>query len=405
MASNYVTDAGSGGNTFKSTEDGSTIHWPAASIALDNSGTPVFAPGDGTDGLLVNLGSNNDVVVTNGGTFAVQVDGDALTALQLIDDAVYADDADWTDGTSKHMLIGGLYQSSPQSITDGDVGPLQVTANGYLITSINGTVTVDASGTTVPVSNAALTELAAAINTNRVDVNLAASGATVTVDGSGVTQPVSGTVTANLSATDNAVLDAIQAAVEGTLTVGSHAVTNAGTFAVQVDGSALTALQLIDDPVFADDAAFTIGTSKVNMAGATVDDTSTDTADEGDAVALRATADRRLIGMPYESHANLVDGTGNATGTSNTSVIAAQGAGIRTYVTSIQVTNASATDSEVIIKDGTTEKTRITAPANAGAIIQLPVPLRGSANTAWQFASADSVTTMYVAMQGYKSNT
>ncbi len=64
----------------------------------------------------------------------------------------------------------------------------------------------------------------------------------------------SGTVTANLSATDNAVLDAIaadgdaiqgkldtletsanaiQAAVEGTLTVGSHAVTNAGTFAVQ----------------------------------------------------------------------------------------------------------------------------------------------------------------------------
>ncbi len=50
----------------------------------------------------------------------------------------------------------------------------------------------------------------------------------------------SGTVTANLGATDNAVLDsidtattAVQAAVEGTLTVGSHAVTNAGTFAVQ----------------------------------------------------------------------------------------------------------------------------------------------------------------------------
>lgn len=35
--------------------------------------------------------------------------------------------------------------------------------------------------------------------------------------------------------------------ITGTVTVGSHAVTNAGTFAVQVDGSALTALQLIDD--------------------------------------------------------------------------------------------------------------------------------------------------------------
>lgn len=65
-----------------------------------------------------------------------------------------------------------------------------------------------------------------------VDGTVGVSG-TVTVDGSGVTQPVSGTVTANLSAIDNAVLDSIDAAVNGTLTVGSHAVTNAGTFAVQ----------------------------------------------------------------------------------------------------------------------------------------------------------------------------
>lgn len=68
------------------------------------------------------------------------------------------------------------------------------------------------------------------------------------------TTTVQGTVTANLGATDNAVLDdiaadteAIKTAVEGTLTVGSHAVTNAGTFAVQIsdtsfavaDGNAL----------------------------------------------------------------------------------------------------------------------------------------------------------------------
>lgn len=42
-----------------------------------------------------------------------------------------------------------------------------------------------------------------------------------------------------------------------TVTVNSHAVTNAGTFAVQVDGAALTALQLIDDTVFAEDSAHT----------------------------------------------------------------------------------------------------------------------------------------------------
>jgi len=98
--------------------------------------------------------------------------GAIKTAIELLDNALYVDDAAWTDSTSSHLLVGGLYQSSPQTITDGDVGPFQVTANGYQIVSVNGTVTV-----------------------------------------------------------------------------GSHAVTNAGTFVVQVDGNALTALQLIDDTV------------------------------------------------------------------------------------------------------------------------------------------------------------
>ncbi len=87
--------------------------------------------------------------------------------------------------------------------------------------------------------------------------------------------------------------------ITGTVTVGSHAVTNAGTFVTQENGAALTALQLIDNTIFADDAAFTIGTSSVSMMGATVDEASTDSADEGDAVAVRATADRKLITTTY----------------------------------------------------------------------------------------------------------
>lgn len=52
------------------------------------------------------------------------------------------------------------------------------------------------------------------------------------------TQTIVGSTASNplpvaLSDTDNAVLDAIAASLAGTLTVGSHAVTNAGTFAVQ----------------------------------------------------------------------------------------------------------------------------------------------------------------------------
>jgi hypothetical protein len=175
---------------------------------------------DSSGRLHVNVGNTVTVgshAVTNAGTFAVQVDGAALTALQLIDDAVYADDADWTDDASKHLLVGGLYQSTPQTVTDGDVAPFNITANG-----------------------------------------------------------------------------ALHVAVQGTVTVGSHAVTNAGTFAVQVDGSALTALQLIDDIVFTDDAVFTPGTSKLAVVGAQADETAADSVDEGDAGALRMTLDRFL---------------------------------------------------------------------------------------------------------------
>lgn len=69
---------------------------------------------------------------------------------------------------------------------------------------------------------------------------------------------------------------------------GSLTVDNAGTFATQVDGAALTALQLIDDSIFADDAAFTLASSKVTMAGGIRDDSlSALTAVEGDAVPLR----------------------------------------------------------------------------------------------------------------------
>jgi len=109
--------------------------------------------------------------------------------------------------------------------------------------------------------------LAAVINSDEVDVNIASGGFDGAVTGTfwQSTQPVSGTVTANLSGTDNAVLDAmvvdlaaievlltgidsdtntIQGAVSGsemqvdivssaTLSVNSHAVTNTGTFAVQ----------------------------------------------------------------------------------------------------------------------------------------------------------------------------
>lgn len=76
----------------------------------------------------------------------------------------------------------------------------------------------------------------------------------------------------------------------GTVTVASHAVTNAGTFAVQ------------DSEKVADDAAFTVGTTKVAPVGYLADETATDSVDEGDVGAARMTLDRKQhVVMEYES--------------------------------------------------------------------------------------------------------
>lgn len=47
-------------------------------------------------------------------------------------DHVYVDDADWTASSSKHSLIGGVYQATRGTITDGDTGPVRLTSSGQV---------------------------------------------------------------------------------------------------------------------------------------------------------------------------------------------------------------------------------------------------------------------------------
>lgn len=113
---------------------------------------------------------------------------------------------------------------------------------------------------------------------------------------------------------------AIQAALEGTLTVASHAVTNAGTFPVQVDGSALTALQLLDDTIIAIDAS--AASAKLNMVGVIRDDAlSSLTPAEGDAVPLRVDANGALWVAPVAGDAEFADDAAFTVGTSSVVVI------------------------------------------------------------------------------------
>lgn len=74
---------------------------------------------------------------------------------------------------------------------------------------------------------------------------------------------------------------------------------------VELSGSGLTSLQLIDDVIFTDGAAYTPATSKALVIGAQADETAADSVDEGDAGALRMTLARAL-------HANMRDDNGDS---------------------------------------------------------------------------------------------
>lgn len=79
-----------------------------------------------------------------------------------------ADDADFVAGTTLGTPAQGVYESTPSSVTDGDLGTIGITQTRALRTAVEGSVAV---------TNAGLTELAAAINgSSQMDVNIAANG-------------------------------------------------------------------------------------------------------------------------------------------------------------------------------------------------------------------------------------
>ena len=176
-----------------------------------------------------------------------------MSSVAVIDNSVFVDDSAFTVGTSRVQAVGAMLDdTATDSVNEGDVGVVRMSSDRRLLVDadVSGTVTANLSAT----DNAVLDAIQAAVETldnaiagSEMQVDIV-SAPTLTVDGSGVTQPVSA---ASLPLPTGAATAANQLPDGHNVTVdnASLAVTNAGTFATQVDGAALTALQLIDDPV------------------------------------------------------------------------------------------------------------------------------------------------------------
>lgn len=302
-------------------------------------GTDGTIIGNSSDSLKVNV-SNSSIPVTdnsgsltvdNGGTFAVQsaqsgtwtvqpgntanttawkVDGSAVTqpvsgtvtatlAATVVEDAASA-------GGESSILVAGVRNDSAASKTsaDGDFGNIAIDSAGRVgISDLGGAISIDDNGGSITVDGTVAATQSGTWNVGTVTtvtnvVHVDDNSGSITVDA-----PVGTPAFVRLS--DGSA--AITTLPVSLASVPSHAVTNAGTFVVQENGAALTALQKIDDPVIVDDTAFTPATSSVMMMGAEFDDTSPDSVDEGDAGAVRMSGNRNI-------YVQLRDAAGNERG-------------------------------------------------------------------------------------------
>lgn len=145
-----ITSFGGGTQYTEGDTDASII----GTAMLMEGATNTLLPVQGTvaDGLLVNLGSNNDVTVTgtvtvgshavtNAGTFVTQENGALLTAAQLLDDVVA------TDGSAaltKLYQVGGTDGTNAQILSTNSTGHLNIADGGNTIT-VDGTVSITAN--------------------------------------------------------------------------------------------------------------------------------------------------------------------------------------------------------------------------------------------------------------------
>lgn len=286
-----------------------TITNPVA--VTDNSGsltvdapvaTPVFVRlSDGAAAITtlpVSIASVPSHAVTNVGTFVTQVDGAALTSLQLLDDVVVTDNAGFTDGTTKVNVAGYIYDEvAGTALTENDAAAARINVNRAVVSTIEDGITRSRYLTIKPGSTAAVTadtSITVQLNpvqpalTTPLNVNSAQINGVTPLMGAGNTGTGSLRVTL---ATDQAnlttPLNHNTAQISGVaVTMGAGASgTGVQRVAIATDGQG----QIVDN------VAFTDGTTRLDMAGYIFDETAGTALTENDAAAARVNANRAVV--------------------------------------------------------------------------------------------------------------
>lgn len=270
--------------------------------------------------------------------------------------------------------------------------PVQVTL-GAETTKVIGVVrTADGAGNLLTSTGQAL------------DVNLKTSSITLNISLAAETTKVIGVVrtadgSGNLLTSTGQALD---------VNIKTSAASNMSVNMAQVGGTNVVTAGVAGTQAVGGNVAtnVAIGTNPINLGAQAISaENSAVTATR--MVQLVADLTGKQIVLPYANPELFISSSLAAITNSTThSLFAAQGAGVRTYITQLIVTNSHATVGTLVsINDGasgTTLAQGYCAPAGGGFTATFPVPLKGTANTLVEAICGTSGANVYVSGSGYK---
>lgn len=108
----------------------------------------------------------------------------------------------------------------------------------------------------------------------------------------------------------------------------------------------------------------------------------------------------RVVNAGFALPENYLDGFISSTATTAATIIASPGTASSIYITDLELSNTSTTQSVITLNN--TAATQLVVPANGGREIHLQTPIKIAANTALTFTCVPAVTALLVGAQGYK---
>jgi hypothetical protein len=401
MADNIQTPAGSGSDPAVATDEIASVHYQKVKIAL------------GAESVLDTLLQAGQQSMANSLPVAIAanqtpVPVDATPSAPMASEYL---PVRLTDGASFLTQAGGAAQADKSTFAEGSGS----------FTPIGGTFN-DSLGSDPAEDQAAAARITAkrALHVNlrnAIGTEIGVAAAPVRTDPTGTTaQPVSGTVA--VSSISASIVPGTGATHLGKAEDAAHASGDTGIFILGVRNDTNAVLTSADGDYGAfaidgsgrqrvltqgpEDHGVAIGPRPV-VVGAEARTAEQTAVGSGAVTRLQADLLGKLVVRPHCIPEQQVGGVASTTGTSDATVIAAQGAGVRLHVTAISVANSSSTDAIVEIKDGTTVIWRTAAPQKGGSNMRFDPPLRLSANTALNMASLTAASTIYFSANGYRS--